>query len=58
MENRGWIKAQWALTKNGRRAKYYKLTAVGKRQLVAESELWDQLTGAIGKIMTARREPG
>jgi PadR family transcriptional regulator, regulatory protein PadR len=58
MENRGWIKAQWALTENGRRAKYYKLTAVGKRQLVAESETWDQLTGAIGKIMTARREPG
>jgi len=57
MENRGWIKAQWALTENGRRAKYYKLTAVGKRQLVAESESWDQLTGAIGKIMTARREP-
>jgi PadR family transcriptional regulator, regulatory protein PadR len=58
MENRGWIKAQWALTENGRRAKYYKLTAVGKRQLVAESESWDLLTGAIGKIMTARREPG
>jgi PadR family transcriptional regulator len=58
MENRGWIKAQWALTENGRRAKYYKLTAVGKRQLVAESESWDQLTGAIGKIMTASREPG
>ena len=57
MENRGWIKAQWALTENGRRAKYYKLTAVGKRQLVAESESWDRLTGAIGKIMTARREP-
>ena len=57
MENRGWIKAQWALTENGRRAKYYKLTAVGKRQLVAESESWDQLTGAICKIMTARREP-
>jgi transcriptional regulator len=58
MENRGWIKAQWGLTENGRRAKYYKLTAVGKRQLVAESKSWDQLTGAIGKIMTARREPG
>ena len=58
MENRGWIKAQCALTENGRRAKYYKLTAVGKRQLVAESETWNQLTGAIGKIMMARREPG
>ncbi len=58
MENRGWIKAQWSLTENGRRAKYYRLTAVGRRQLTAEAKSWDQLTGAIGKIMTARREEG
>ena len=58
MENRGWIKAQWALTENGRRAKYYKLTAAGRRQLADETESWAQLTGAIGKIMSARREPG
>jgi PadR family transcriptional regulator len=57
MENRGWIKAQWALTENGRRAKYYRLTARGRKQLDAESESWAQLTGAIGKIMAARREP-
>jgi PadR family transcriptional regulator, regulatory protein PadR len=57
MENRGWIKAQWALTENGRRAKYYRLTARGRKQLDAESESWTQLTGAIGKIMAARREP-
>jgi transcriptional regulator len=56
MENRGWIKAQWALTENGRRAKYYKLTAAGKRQLEAESRSWDAVSGAIGKIMAARRE--
>src|SRR3954454_252388 len=47
MENRGWIKASWALTENGRRAKYYKLTAAGRRQLVLETHSWDQLTGAI-----------
>ena len=57
MENRGWIKAQWALTENGRRAKYYRLTARGRKQLEAEAESWAQLTGAIGKIMSARREP-
>ena len=57
MENRGWIKAQWALTENGRRAKYYRLTASGRRQLASETKTWDDLTGAIGKIMTARREP-
>jgi PadR family transcriptional regulator PadR len=57
MENRGWIKAQWKLTENGRRAKYYRLTAAGRRQLTAESESWDALTSAIGKIMTATRQP-
>jgi PadR family transcriptional regulator, regulatory protein PadR len=57
MENRAWIKAQWALTENGRRAKYYRLTASGRRQLDAESESWAQMTDAIGRIMTARREP-
>jgi transcriptional regulator len=57
MENRGWIKASWALTENGRRAKYYKLTAAGRRQLATESRSWDEVSGAIMKIMTARREP-
>src|ERR1043165_8312375 len=57
MENRGWIKAQWALTENGRRAKYYKLTATGRRQLAAESKSWDEVSGAIAKIMAARRRP-
>lgn len=55
MENRGWIKAQWALTENGRRAKYYKLMAAGKRQLAAETRTWEQVSGAIAKIMVARR---
>src|SRR3569623_1171677 len=57
MENRGWIKAQWALTENGRRAKYYKLTAAGRRQLTAEAETSDRVSEAIGKIMSAKRQP-
>src|SRR5881275_1919883 len=52
MENRGWIKAQWALTENGRRAKYYKLTAAGRRQLAHETQSWNELSGAIARIMT------
>jgi PadR family transcriptional regulator len=58
MENRGWIKASWALTQNGRRAKYYRLTATGRKQLAAESDAWDALTGAIGQIMSAKLGPG
>ena len=56
MENRGWIKASWALTENGRKAKYYKLTATGRRQLVLETQSWDQLTSAIGKIMATESD--
>jgi transcriptional regulator len=55
MENRGWIKAQWALTENGRRAKYYKLTPVGKRQLAAELDAWARMSHAMGQIVNARR---
>ena len=54
MENRGWIKAQWALTENGRRAKYYKLTPAGKRQLAAELEAWARMSRAMGQIVNAR----
>src|SRR3954470_8188452 len=54
MENRGWIKAQWALTENGRRAKYYKLTPTGKKQLTAELETWARMTDAMAKIVAAR----
>ncbi|HEY4130717.1 MAG TPA: PadR family transcriptional regulator [Gemmatimonadaceae bacterium] len=57
MENREWIKAQWAITENGRRAKYYKLTAAGKKQLAVESAQWGTLSQAIAKIMAAREEP-
>src|SRR5207302_9340174 len=57
MENRGWIKAQWALTENGRRAKYYKLTAAGRRQLASELESWARMSDAMSKIVSARRSP-
>src|SRR5215212_968174 len=57
LENRGWVKASWALTENGRRAKYYKLTAAGRRQLLVEAQSWDQVSGAIAKIMSAQQEP-
>lgn len=57
MENRGWIKADWALTENGRRAKYYKLTAAGRKQLERELASWDEIQAAIGRIVAAKRQP-
>jgi PadR family transcriptional regulator PadR len=57
MENKGWIKADWRVTENNRRAKYYRLTAAGKRQLATESETWDVFAEAMTKIMRATQEP-
>jgi PadR family transcriptional regulator, regulatory protein PadR len=57
MENRGWIKASWALTENGRRAKYYRLTTAGRRQLVEALESWKRTSAAMAKIVAARGQP-
>ena len=51
MENRGWIKAQWAITENGRRAKYYKLTVAGRRQLQQAEESFDQLVKGVRAVL-------
>jgi transcriptional regulator len=48
---RGWLKAEWGLSEANQRAKYYRLTAAGKAQLVRESDRWSQLVHAIGLIM-------
>jgi transcriptional regulator len=54
MEHRGWITAEWGLTDNNRRAKYYRLTALGRRALRARTESWDRLVAAVGKVLQAR----
>ncbi len=51
LENRGWIDAEWGLSDNNRRAKFYKLTRAGRKQLAIETSTWNRMTVAIGKIM-------
>jgi transcriptional regulator len=53
LELRGWLAADWGVSDNNRRAKYYRLTAAGRRQLAGESEQWDRLAGAIARVMRA-----
>jgi transcriptional regulator len=57
MEDRGWLKAQWRETENGRRAKYYRLTAKGRRQFEAEALAWNHSALLVGKILAARQQP-
>jgi PadR family transcriptional regulator PadR len=51
LEHQGWIEAEWAVSELGRRAKYYTLTAAGRRQLTTEAREWDRMADAIGRVM-------
>jgi PadR family transcriptional regulator PadR len=51
LEKQGWIASEWKLTENKQRAKYYRLTAAGKKQLAVEQSKWDRLVAAIGRVM-------
>ena len=51
LEDRGWVKSSWGLSENNRKAKFYELTAAGKKQLAAERKRWQQVVVAIGRIL-------
>jgi transcriptional regulator len=51
LEHRGWIKAEWGVSELGRRARFYSLTASGRRQLEVETENWDRLSAAIARVL-------
>jgi PadR family transcriptional regulator PadR len=51
LERRGWIKAKWGTSDNNRRAKYYELTAAGKKQLAVETDSWQKMTAAVTQIL-------
>ena len=51
LEHRGWIKAQWGISELGRRARFYSLTASGRKQLEVEAENWNRITDAIARVL-------
>jgi PadR family transcriptional regulator, regulatory protein PadR len=51
LEDRGWLSSYWGASENNRKAKFYKLTAAGRKQLVAETGRWRQLVDAIGRVL-------
>lgn len=53
MEEQGWVAASWGESENRRRAKYYKLTAAGRRQLDSEKKRWNRISLAIGQALEA-----
>lgn len=52
LEKQGWVKSEWNVSDANQRAKYYRLTPAGKKQLVQERDRWDQLVAAIGAVLS------
>src|SRR5215831_15640768 len=57
MEAKGWVESEWGLSDNNRRAKYYRLTADGRRRLRLETQTWERYAEAVGKVLGAVRKP-
>jgi PadR family transcriptional regulator, regulatory protein PadR len=56
LERRGLVTAKWGTSENNRRARYYRLTAAGRKQLTAETSKWERLSEAIARILNPNRE--
>jgi PadR family transcriptional regulator, regulatory protein PadR len=53
LEEQGWIASEWGVSDNNREAKFYRLTRTGQRQLQRETEQWDRMSAAVGKVLRA-----
>ena len=48
---KGWIKGEWGTSENNRKAKFYSISKTGRKQLIAETENWERVSGVIGKLL-------
>lgn len=51
LEAQGWIKAEWGVSENNRKARFYRLTTAGRKQLTAETEHWSRITAGINLVL-------
>lgn len=58
LEQKGWIRSEWGLTETKRKARFYKLTASGRRQLGEETHKWDRMVGVMVRLMRGTEEAG
>lgn len=56
LEQEGWIASEWGVSDNNRKAKFYKLTRAGRKQLAKEAEEWDRTTAILAKFLTPSEE--
>ncbi|HKO17162.1 MAG TPA: PadR family transcriptional regulator [Gemmatimonadaceae bacterium] len=57
MEERGWVESEWGLSERGKRAKFYRLTAAGRRALRSEAATWAQYVAAVAKVLRPSPAP-
>ena len=57
LERKGWIDSEWGTSENNRRAKYYSLTKLGRKQLQHELSTWGRFASAVGKVVNATEKP-
>lgn len=56
LEDRGWIASFWGTSENNRRARYYRLTATGRKQLIEQTSRWDRLARAVNRVLRPAEE--
>jgi PadR family transcriptional regulator, regulatory protein PadR len=56
LAQKGWIRSEWGTSENNRRARFYSISAAGRRQLAREAENWDRFSGVIGRILQMQSE--
>ena len=57
LEQRGWIRSSWGTSDNNRKAKFYEITASGRRQLAADARYWERLTGVMDRVLAMGATP-
>ena len=56
LQNRGWISSEWGPSENNRKARFYRLTAIGRKQLTRQTSRWDELVRAVNRVLRPVRE--
>ena len=56
LQQQGWIKSKWGTSDNNRKARYYSITRLGKKQLDLETENWERIAGVIGRVLRVERQ--
>jgi len=58
LEDRGWVAAEWGASSNNRKARFYKLTAAGRKQLTSETRQWERIAAAVARVLAAESPAG